>query len=206
MPPRSIEFVSDPFCWFDDTYESPTAEGNTKEDLWCITTRVIRSIFENYLAPDRGNPTYTSFESGPHWRITLVSGVILCQLSEENMLSKSIKNHPIVVGEYDQWLVSNSGSKEDLKAKTLTGNLKDYVGDPSATSSFTTKSTRKINMMFAAVNNAADQVKRNFSALKKWHSSEDTGVHDRCFHDWRDVLEETEGWDTMGVSEGGGKT
>ena len=94
-------------------------------------------------------------------------GVILCQFSEENMLSKTIKNHPIVVGDYDQWLVSNSGSKEDLKAKTLTGNLKDYVGDPSATLSLTTKSTRKINMMFAAVNNAADQVKRNFSALKK---------------------------------------
>ena len=43
------------------------------------------------------------------------------------MLSKTIKDYPIVVGAYAHWFVSNSGKKEDLEAKILAGQVKDRV-------------------------------------------------------------------------------
>ena len=70
--------------------------------MLCITTRVIISIFEDYLDPARGTPTRTSFGSDPHFQSTLVWGVIFFHLAEERMLSKTIKDHPIVVGAYDR--------------------------------------------------------------------------------------------------------
>ena len=69
---------------------------------------MIRSIFEDYLDIARDTPTRTSFGSDPHCWITLVWVAILCHLSEEKILSKTIKYHPIVLGAYSQWLVSKS--------------------------------------------------------------------------------------------------
>ena len=86
MALRSVEFVSALFRWVGDAYESLLAGGNSKEKFWWVTTRVIRSIFEDYLDPDRATPTCTSFGSDPHRRSTLVWGVILYHLSEENMI------------------------------------------------------------------------------------------------------------------------
>ena len=86
MALRLVEFVSDLVHWVDDTYESLLAGGNAKEGVWWITTRVIRSIFEDYLAPSRATPTRTSFGSEPHRRNTLMWGVICCHIAEEKML------------------------------------------------------------------------------------------------------------------------
>ena len=86
MALRSVEFVFALVRWVDGTYYSLLAGGNIKEDVWWITTRVIRSIFEGYLAPARDTPTRTSFVSDPHRRSTLVWGVIRCYLSEENIV------------------------------------------------------------------------------------------------------------------------
>ena len=47
------------------------------------------------------------------------------------MLSKPIKDYPIVVGAYNHWFVINSGRKEALEAKKLSGKLKDYVDELS---------------------------------------------------------------------------
>ena len=119
MDLSSVEFVSDLFRWVDDTYEYIMTVGNVKEYVWWITTRVIRSIFEDYLAPYRDTPTCTSCGSDTHCWSTLVWVLIRCHLSEENMLSKIIKDHPIVVGAYAQWLVSNSERKEALEDKKI---------------------------------------------------------------------------------------
>ena len=73
MVPSSVEFVSALVLWVDDTYESLLSGGNFKEVVLLITTRVIRSIFEDYMVPARANP---------HRRITLVLGVICCHLTE----------------------------------------------------------------------------------------------------------------------------
>ena len=54
-------------------------------------------------------------------------------IAANKMLEKSTKYHPIVVGGYDQWLVSNSGRKESMDAKIMTAKLKYEVGELSST-------------------------------------------------------------------------
>ena len=54
-----------------------------------------------------------------------------------------------MVGDYTQWLVSNSVRKEALGAKILVGKLKDRVGELSGTSSSTTKSISKLKTTVA---------------------------------------------------------
>ena len=107
MDLRPVEFVSALVRWVDDTFESLLSGVNVKEYVCLITTRVIISIFEDYMTPSRDTPACISFGSDPHCRSTLVWGVIFWNLAEEDMLSKTIKDHPIVVGSYPQWLVSN---------------------------------------------------------------------------------------------------
>ena len=65
-----VKFVSDLVRWVDETYESLFAGENVKEYVWWITTRMIRSIFEDYLAPDKATPTHTSFGSDLHLQNT----------------------------------------------------------------------------------------------------------------------------------------
>ena len=101
MALRSVEFVSDLVRWVDDTYESLHDGCNVKEYVWWITARVIISIFEDYLTPARATPTRTFFGSDTHRRRTLVWGVIFYNIAGENMISKTTKDHPIVVGAYN---------------------------------------------------------------------------------------------------------
>ena len=72
---RLVELVSALARWIDDKYESLLYGGNIKEDVWCITIRVIISTFEYYLAPARDNTTRTYYESDPYCWNTLVGGV-----------------------------------------------------------------------------------------------------------------------------------
>ena len=99
MAIRSVEFVSDLVRQVDDTYEYLLDEGNVKEDVLWINTRVIISIFDDYLASARYNQTCTSFGSYTHLWSNLVWDVVHCHIDEEKMLSKTIKDHPIVVGD-----------------------------------------------------------------------------------------------------------
>ena len=82
MDLRLVEFVSVLVRWVDDIFESLFDEVNGKEDVWWIATRVIRSIFEDYLAPYWDNPTRTYFGSDTHRRSNLVWGVICFYLTE----------------------------------------------------------------------------------------------------------------------------
>ena len=134
--------------------------------MWSIAIRVIRSIFEDYMEPTRDTTTRTSFGSDPHRRSTLVCGVIYFNISEENM-QKKIKDHPIVVGDYIQWLVSNSGRKEALEEKILAGMVKDRVDEISATLSSTTKRIIDHRTTVAAAKKAADQEEIKVRYLKK---------------------------------------
>ena len=81
-----VDFVSALAHWVDDMYDYLIVGRNAEEDMWWITTRVIRSIFEEYMAPYRATPTRTSFGSYPHCWSTMVWGVIRCHIYEENIL------------------------------------------------------------------------------------------------------------------------
>ena len=53
----------------------------------------------------------TYFDSDSQLRSTLIWGVIKGHLAANKMLENSIKDNPIIVGAYYQWIVSNSGRK-----------------------------------------------------------------------------------------------
>ena len=69
----------------------------------------------------------------------------------------------------------------------------------------TNKSTRELKTTVIAAKKAAGQEEIKVIALKKLNSSGDSEVQGGCAPDCRAVLEEAEGGDTMGISEGGGK-
>ena len=71
---KSVEFISALFRWIDDTYKSFLAGGKIKEDVWWITTRFIRYIFQDYLAPAHSTAANTSFSSKSQRRNTLIRG------------------------------------------------------------------------------------------------------------------------------------
>ena len=52
-------------------------------------------------------------------------GVINIHLAANKILEKSIKNYPVVVGSYSQWIVSNSGRKSAMDANIMATKLKD---------------------------------------------------------------------------------
>ena len=86
MALRLVDFISSLLYWVDDKYEYLIDVGNYKEYVWWITTRVTRTIFEDYLAPDRATPIRTYFRSDPHRRSTLVWGGIHFHIADEKIL------------------------------------------------------------------------------------------------------------------------
>ena len=117
MSMESKAFISALISWVDDTHTELTDAGNPAEDVWWIITRVLRAIFEEYFAPARLTSTKTKFASHGHQAATLIWGSMRCHLATVDLVSKGLRDHPIVVGSYAKWLVSNSGRKEALAAQ-----------------------------------------------------------------------------------------
>ena len=57
----------------------------------------------------------------------MIWGTIRCFIAAEAMLEKGFRDHPIVVGAYSQWLVSNSGRKEAQEAQKAVDKLQREV-------------------------------------------------------------------------------
>ena len=57
----------------------------------------------------------------------LIWGVIKGHIAANKMLEKSIKDHPIVVGDYAQWILSNYRRKEATDANIMATKLKYKV-------------------------------------------------------------------------------
>ena len=70
---RSAEFICKFVPWVDDTYAQLKEGGNTTEDVWWLITRVIRAIFEKYLAPMRSTPINSGFRSSGSEASTMIS-------------------------------------------------------------------------------------------------------------------------------------
>ena len=163
---KSVEFASSFVRWTDDTYENLTAGGNLKEDVWWITTKVMRSIFEDYLSPARATPTTTTFESDLFRKCTLLWGVIKSHLAAASMLKKGIKDHPIVVGAYAQWLVSNSGRREALEAQSMVKSLSSKVDSISSTVKDTSSALADVKSTVTSVKKTADSALNKVGSLK----------------------------------------
>ena len=150
---------------------------NIKEDVLWITSQVIRYIFEDYLDQACSTAAKISFGSDSWRRSTLIWGVIKGHLSANKMMAKSIKDHPIVVGDYDRWIVSNSGRKEAMDAKVMATKLKYDVDDISSPTTSAAKSINELNTSVASVKKAADTaISKVGSLAKNLRSSEESGV------------------------------
>ena len=129
-------------------------------------------------------------------------GVIRCHIDEEKIISKTIKDQPILVGAYAKWFVSNSGRKEALEAKKMVVKLKYLVDKLSDTSSSAINIISELKTAVATATNAVEQTTRKFISLNKLSLGE-AGLIGGCSPDWISVLEEAEGRYTMGMEEGG---
>ena len=74
-------------------------------------------------------PQKTSFDSYYQRLSTLIWGAIKVHIDANNMLEKPIKDHPIAVGYYAQWIVSKSGRKEAMDSKIMATKLKYKVNE-----------------------------------------------------------------------------
>ena len=164
---EAVEIISDIFRWVEYTYKLLLTEVNVKEDVWWITTRIIRSIFEYYLSPSRSTAAKTSFDSDYCYQITLIWWVIKVHLAANNMLTKSNNYHPIVVLAYNQWLVINSGRKESMYANIMAIKLKEKLGDIFSLSASSSKIINEFNISVASSKKAANTAIIKLGSISK---------------------------------------
>ena len=85
-------------------------------------------------------------------------GVIKSHLAATAMLKKGVKDHPIVVGAYAQWLVSNSGCYKALEAQVMVKSLSPKVDSMAATVKDTASSLSDVKSTVTLVKKTADSV------------------------------------------------
>ena len=129
----SISFIGWFIQWVDDTQSVLVAAGgNQTSDVWWIMTRVMSAIFEDYFAPAHATPTCTRYRGH---NCVILWGTIKTHVAAVSINERGIKDHPIVVGAYAQWLVRHSGRreagealKEAAKAIAIAAELKVSIG------------------------------------------------------------------------------
>ena len=114
---NSQSFVTSLIRWVDETHEHLVDGGSPPEAVWLIITRVLKEIFEEYLAPARSTGTDAGFSDKSHEASVMIWGAAKTDIAACKMADKGIRNHPVVVGAYAQWMVGNSGLKEADAAK-----------------------------------------------------------------------------------------
>ena len=103
---KSIDFLLGLITWVDDTHDSLVNGGQKTEDVWWIISKVLKSIFEDFLSVNRG---LTRGGTGKDRAANYIWATLLTYHSMSDLVDKGFKNHPVVVGAYSQWLVANSG-------------------------------------------------------------------------------------------------
>ena len=126
---KASDFVLQFVRWVDETTSTLTNAGNAPVDVWALITKVMRSVFEEGLAPHRITPTSSKFKDPLEQTSVMIWGVIRTHIATKAMLKRGFKDHPVVVGAYAQWLVSNSGKKDASEAKAAILKLSTTVSD-----------------------------------------------------------------------------
>ena len=122
-------FVTSLIRWVDETHEHLVDGGSPPEAVWLIITRVLKEIFEEYLAPARSTGTDAGFADKSHEASVMIWGAAKTDIASCKMSDKGIRNHPVVVGAYAQWMVGNSGLKEADAAKKEAAKACKAVSD-----------------------------------------------------------------------------
>jgi hypothetical protein len=114
---KSVELIRLVIRYVIESVEKLILGGQSKDDVWRLTTRVIKCLFVDLLARERGLTKFGALDGNRNLRSanfiwgTLKTHRVCCEL-----IASEIKNHKIVVGTYSSWLVANSGRKEATAA------------------------------------------------------------------------------------------
>ena len=77
-------------------------------------------------------------------------------LAFNKVLAKSTKDHPIVVGDYNQWLVSKPEKKEAMDVKVIATKIKDKVDELSSSTNSAAKRINELKTSVASAEKEAD--------------------------------------------------
>ena len=123
----SETFIRNLINWVDESYANFTGGGNSPADSWWIITHVIRNMYMRYFAPVRICPHRVHYAGDNIRSGVFIWNAIQTHFATVALEKRGIKDHPIVVGAFAEWLVQNSGRQEASQAKIDLVTVKEEV-------------------------------------------------------------------------------
>lgn len=118
---KSVEFVRLLIRWVIETVDKLVLGGQSKDDVWSLISKCIKTLFVDFLAKERGLKKFGSLDGNRNLRsASFIWGTLKTHRAVCELVSSEIKNHQLVVGTYSGWLVANSGRKEAALASAQT--------------------------------------------------------------------------------------
>ena len=151
---KSIDFLLGLVAWVDDTHDTLVNGGQKSDDVWWIISKVIRTIFEDFMSVNRG---LARGGSGKGRALNYIWSTLLTYQSMSDLVDKGFKNHPVVVGAYSQWLVANSGRKEASDALAVTSALQEKYSKVDSRLSALAKSQAETAKLAETAKKTADK-------------------------------------------------
>ena len=128
MLTQSIDIINVIINWIDDTHEVLTGVGgNASEASWMIITKILRHIFERLYSPVRLAPMGLEMHGMNERGSMVLWSVMQTHLISQDLEHRKVKDHPIVVGAYTEWIVANSGRREAEEVRDLNAKLTTQV-------------------------------------------------------------------------------
>jgi hypothetical protein len=125
---QSMNTIEALMRWIDETHEVLTGVGGNSNDAsWFIITKIIRHLFERLFAPARLAPMGLEMEGKNEKGCLVLWAIIQTHMISEDLEVRNVKDHPIVVGAYTEWIVANSGRREAEEVRALNVKLTAQV-------------------------------------------------------------------------------
>ena len=125
---QSMNTIEALMRWIDETHEVLTGVGGNSNDAsWFIITKIIRHLFERLYAPARLAPMGLDMNGKNEKGCLVLWAIIQTHMISEDLELRNIKDHPIVVGAYTEWIVANSGRREAEEVRALNIKLTAQV-------------------------------------------------------------------------------
>ena len=125
---KSVELIRLLIRFVIESVEKLILGGQSKDDVWRLTTKVIKCLFVDLLAKERGLTKFGALDGNRNLRsANFIWGTLKTHRVGCELIVSEIKNHKIVVGTYSSWLVANSGRKEATTALEHSKSLEKKI-------------------------------------------------------------------------------
>ena len=125
---KSVELIRLLIRYVIESVDKLVLGGQSKDDVWKLTTKVIKSLFVDLLARERGLTKFGALDGNRNLRAAnFIWGTMKTHRIGCELITSEIKNHKIVVGTYSGWLVANSGRKEATTALEHSKSLEKKI-------------------------------------------------------------------------------